>query len=101
MNWKQIVRWLKITGSIAGALTAIGALWITLGFPTIATSSDIKRLDRQQADTAIDIYQTKLRSLLVVSPSTGTAAYKAWEEELNQARDQLKRAEDRKIDLSK
>lgn len=88
-------------GSVAGAVTTIGALWIAVGGPIPATSADIKRLDRSQAEAAVEIYQTKLRSLLVLSPPENTTAHTAWEEELRQARESLKRAEDRKIDLSK
>jgi len=97
----MIKKWLISLGSIAGAIAAIIALWLTFGGPTIATSADIKRLDRQQADIAIEIYQTKLRSLLSLSPAQDTPAYSAWQEELAQTRDQIKRAEDRKLELAK
>ena len=95
------MKWILRIGGIAGAITAIGALWATIGGPLPATSADIKRLDRSQADVATEVYQTKLRSLLAVSPPEGTAAHEAWKEELSHTRDQIKRAEDRKIELSK
>ena len=96
-----MIEWLKWIGSLAGAVLAIGGLWIAIGGPMIATSSDIKRLDRQQTEAAVELYQTKTRSLLVISPTPGTPAHQAWQEELAHARDQLKRAEDRKIELAK
>jgi hypothetical protein len=52
-------------------------------------------------DTAIEVYRTKQRSLLVIAPAPGTVAHDAWQKELDSAGDQLKRAEDRKIELSK
>ena len=96
-----MITWLIKLGTVAGSLTAIGALWIALGGPIPATSADIKRLDRQQTETAIDVYNTKLRSLLMLAPTENTPAYQAWKEELDQTREQIKRAEDRKIELSK
>ncbi len=98
---KQYIKTIITLGSAAGAIMAIAAFWASFGFPTLATGSDIKRLDRVQAEAAVEIYQTKTRSLLVISPPDGTPAYNAWKEELNHARDQLKRAEDRKIELAK
>jgi len=96
-----MTKWIISVGGIAGALAAIFGLWVTIGGPTIATGTDIKRLDRQQAETATEVYSTKLRSLIIIAPPANTAAHQAWQEELARARDQLKRAEDRKIELSK
>jgi hypothetical protein len=75
--------------------------WSTVGCSGWTNSADIKRLDRQQTETAIDVYNTKLRSLLVIAPAENTPAYQAWKEEFDQTREQIKRAEDRKIELSK
>jgi hypothetical protein len=96
-----MIKWLIRAGATAGALSALGVLWISLGFPTLATGSDIKRLDRTQAEHAVELYNAKLRTLLVIAPPANTPAAKAWEEELRQAREQVKRAEDRKIELGK
>lgn len=95
------MKWLLRIGSCAGAMAAIAALWAAIGGPLPATSADVRRLDSKQADIATEVYSTKLRSLLVIAPPPNTAAHQAWQEELNRARDQLKRAEDRKIELSK
>lgn len=94
------INW-PIALSVPGSIGAAIALWILLGFPTLATSSDIQRLDRRQADTAVDVYSTKQRSLLVIAPLPGTVAHDAWKQELDTASRQLKAAEDRKIELSK
>lgn len=96
-----MTQWLIKLGSIAGAIVALGGLWIAIGGPMPATSADIRRLDREQATVATEVYQTKLRSLLAVSPAENTTAHKAWQEELAHTRDQIKRAEDRQIELSK
>jgi hypothetical protein len=96
-----MIKWVIRIGSAAGALAAIMTLWVALGFPTLATGSDIKRLDRGQADIAVETYNAKLRGLLVIAPPAGTPAHDAWEEDLKNAREQIKRAEDRKIELGK
>lgn len=96
------INWAIVMG-VPGSIGALIALWILLGFPTLATSSDIQKLDRRQADTAVEVYQTKVRStILNAPPATANAqTQRLYEEELNQARSQLKRAEERKIELSK
>lgn len=88
---------------IPGSLGALIALWILLGFPTVATSSDIQRLDRRQADTAVEVYQNKTRNIILnaPAPTANAQTQRLYEDELNQARSQLKRAEDRKIELSR
>ena len=88
---------------IPGSIGALIALWILLGFPTLATSSDIQRLDRHQAETAVEVYQGKLNNSILNAPApTATPqTQRLYEEELNHVRSQLKGAEDRKIELSK
>ena len=88
---------------IPGSVGAFIALWILLGFPTLATSGDIQKLNRVQADIAVDVYQGKLRGTILNAPppTANSQTQRLYEEELNQARSQLKRAEDRKIDLSR
>jgi hypothetical protein len=96
------INWGLIMG-IPGSLGALIALWILLGFPTVATSSDIQRLDRRQADTAVEVYQNKTRNIILnaPAPTANAQTQRLYEDELNQARSQLKRAEDRKIELSR
>jgi hypothetical protein len=88
-------------GSIATACIAIVGAWHLFGFPEPAWSSDVKRLDRGQAEIAVETYNTKLRSLIVVAPPKGSPAHDVWQQELKSTQDQLKRAEDRKIELGK
>lgn len=96
INWPLVI-------SIPGGIGAFLALWIFLGFPTLATSGDILRLDRKQIETAVEVYQNKTRSIILnaPAPTANAQTQRLFEEELNQARGQLKRAEDRKIELSK
>lgn len=84
-----------------GALLLAVTLWGALGFPKPAMSGDIARLDRSQADQAIEIFNTKMRSLLAIAPPKETASRRAWEEELATTRQQLNQAQSRKLELSK
>lgn len=94
--------WLKYA-AIPGAVLATVGLWGALGFPTVATSGDIRRLDRQQAATAVEIYQSKTRNIILNAPAASATAqtHRLYEEELRQAREQLKAAEDRRIELAR
>lgn len=94
LNWPIII-------SIPGGIGALAALWLLLGFPTLATSNDIGKINRSQADAAIEIYTNKQRGLIATTPPIGTVAHEAWKEEVETARRQLKTAEDRKIELAK
>lgn len=94
INWPLII-------SIPSGVGAAIALWMVLGFPTLATSNDIQKITRSQADAAIEIYSNKQRGLIATTPPIGTVAHEAWKEEIDTARRQLKAAEDRKIELSK
>lgn len=99
---KRKINWGLVMG-IPGSLGAIIALWILLGFPTLATSGDILRLDRKQADTAVEVYTAKRNGLILNAPASNATAQtqKLHEKSLGDAERQLKSAEDRKIELSK
>lgn len=93
-DWKIIV-------SVPAAFVAAVTLWGWMGFPTIATSGDISKLNRSQADIAVDLYDTKLRRYLAVQPPSDPVTRQNWEEEVRRSRAQLDAAEKRKIELSK
>jgi len=93
--------WAKRIGITAGALVSLAALWHLLDFPTPAWSTDIQKLNRRAADTAVDLYQSNVRSLLAIQPPTDPSAKLKWEEELRQARQKLDASQTRVIELSK
>ena len=88
-------------GSIAGALMAIAGVWHLFEMPTPAWSSDIQKLNNNQANIAVELYNQKLRNYLVSTPPADPAAKQIWEEDLRQARQQRDDAEKRRIELSK
>lgn len=88
-------------GAAAAAITAIVALWALIGGPMIATSADVRRLDRSQAEIAVEVYDTKLRRYLAVAPPTDPVAKQNWDEEIRRSRQQLDDAEKKRIELSK
>lgn len=85
-----------------GAILAVVSLWAILG---IATSGDIRTLDRKQVETAIEVHRRSVRDGILLAPTIAkdpdSPAAKIWAEDLAQARQDLKRAQDRKIELSK
>ena len=95
------MRILLQAGAAATAILAIAGLWVFLGGPIPAFSGDIKRLDRSQADTAEDIYARQLRGYILNPPPKDETARKFYEEEIANLRDKLRRASERKIELSK
>ena len=101
MNAKRIKEMLIQAGAICGALIAIAGAWHIFGAPTVAFSSDINRLDKNQATYAVELYNQKLRNYLVSQPPADPAARQLWEEDLRQARQQRDDAEKRRIELAK
>lgn len=92
--------WIIRLGKVAAALTAIGVVLAYLS-TFIAWSSDVRRLDRHQADQAVEIYDSKVRRYLAVPPPADPVANQNWSEELRRSRSQLDAAEKRRIELSK
>lgn len=92
-----------MAGAVASALAAFLTTWHMLNLPSLAWSTDVSRLDAKQVDIAIEVYQTKIRSLLTTpafsDPNSPSA--RAWEEELRRAREQQSAAERRKFEISK
>lgn len=91
---------LAIAAFVAGSLATIAAGWKTLDLPVPAFAGDIEQLDRKQAETAVEVYQNKVRSYLTQPAPDNPVQKRIWEEELDKARRQLEAAEDRKIELS-
>jgi len=98
-----LVKWLLQAGAVATALVAVASAWQLFGGDTLAWSSDVKRLDRKQAEVAVEVYTTKRNSLILNAPpqTANVQTQRLHEEALHDANRQLKQAEDRKIELSK
>lgn len=101
--WTALRRWIVSTGALAGAITAILALWVYLGFPRLATSADIQRLNASQAEMAVDLYQREVRDALITRSTVKAdpATQALVDQNLNAARDKLKAAQDRKLELAR
>lgn len=93
----RLIPYIGIPAAILAALT----IWITLGFPRLATSGDIERLSRKQAEQAVELYGNKVRSFLVQDPPTKEPNRSIWMEEINKAKRQQNAAEQRWLELSK
>jgi hypothetical protein len=101
---------LKGIGAAAGALVTLGAVagaWHALSLPTPAWSQDVMRLEKQQLDTATEVYQEKLNNLTIlgtqlkVSPSATDAERNLIENEKKAAQRTLDGINQRRIELSK
>lgn len=97
--WKD---WRLIMG-LPAALIATGVVWSTLGFPTFASSNELRRVERQQIEIAIQTYQNTLNSLIATTPPDAAppSQRRAWEQQFDQASKALNRAIEDKISLSK
>lgn len=95
---RRLLIWI---GAPAGALVSVLTAWTMLGLPRPAFSTDIQRLDRQQVDNAINIYQDRVNALLSIQPPTDPAAHRQWRERLRRAQQYLDAATQRKLDMSK
>lgn len=90
--------------SAAGAaLAAIGGAYVWLGLPVIATSADIKKLNSSQAEIAVDVYSRDVRDNIIMrnSVKNDPTALKMIDQNLQEAKEKLKAAQDRRIELSK
>lgn len=87
-------------GGAATALIAIGGVLAYLG-SFIAWSSDVQRLDRKQAETAVDVHAERIERLLSIPPPSDPVQKQFWEESVRKARNNLDAAEKRKIELGK
>lgn len=86
---------------IPAALVACVTLWGIFGFPKPATSLDVQRLDKAQSEIASELYQNKVRSILITPKPTAEPNATLWQEELEAAKRQRDQAERRRIELTK
>lgn len=84
---------------IGGTTVAAITVWGWLGFPVVATSADVQRLDREQATIAVELYNQKVRSLLTIPPPEDFQQRTFWEQELERAKRMRDAAEDRALGL--
>lgn len=95
----------KAWTAIATALTAAAAAWVSLGFPVPASSEDIRRLDRQQAEQAIEIYQRAVRDgvIALTNPeiTASAVARTIVEQQLEKDKAKLDAARERSIELTR
>lgn len=94
----DLSNWIKYVG-VPGALLSACYIWTLWGFPTLAWSSDIQRLDRNQAAQAVDLYRGKVRNLILTPKPSNEPNATAWDEDLAEARRQRDAAEKRSIEL--
>ncbi len=102
---RGIIQTILRAGAFAIAIIAIATVvagtWKLLGADVPAWASDIKRLDRQQTETAVDIYQRAVRGQLALPPPTDPVTKQNWEEELNDNKKKRDEAIQHRIELSK
>lgn len=104
-------KWIIGAGASATAIIAITTLVKMAGLdPALSRdlkdhgekyAMEVKRLDRKGAAVAIEVYNNKVRSFLLIPEPNNPVQQKIWVEELDRAKRQLKAAEERKIQLSK
>jgi hypothetical protein len=92
----------KRVGIVLGALTAMAAMWVSIGGPRLATSQDIQKLDRKQTETAVDLYAKDVRDAIILRGAVqDTTTRQLIDENLRDAQEKLKAAQQRKIELSR
>lgn len=96
------MNWLLKAGAGVGALTAITTAWITIGGPVPALSTDLQRLDRKQTETAVDLYSKDVRDAIILRGAVkDETTRRLIDENLREAQEKLKAAQERRIELSK
>ena len=104
LTWDQ---WLVRGGAVAGAILAIAGGWHWAGLPIPAWSQDVRRLEAQQLDTAIEVYQQKQRSLVLQkveiehTGATDSKGYQYVSEDLEATNRVLSELRTKKIELSR
>jgi hypothetical protein len=89
-------------GAVAAALASIAGFWIYIGGPIPAWSTDIKRLDLNQTETAIELYSSAQDRALITQDLLKDPAAKALNaKRLKDATDTLHKLREHKIELMK
>lgn len=87
---------------IFGAITAMIAVWVAVDGPRLATSQDLQKLDRKQTETAVDLYAKDVRDAIILRGAVqDETTRKLIDENLRDAQEKLKAAQQRKIELSR
>lgn len=99
--------WWKTATGVTAGLAAIAGLWLTLGLPTPAFSTDVERLDRQSTATAILVYEDQLDRMIIrrgqlAENGVGTASweYQALSRQIDRLQNDLINARARMIELA-
>ena len=94
-------------GAAAGAVIALVTLWKLIGAPIPAWSEDLLKLERQQLETASEVYQQKVDDLTILGAKLKSSSGITDDErslvtkQLSDARRRLDRVNERMIELSK
>jgi hypothetical protein len=92
----------KRVGIILGAFMTVLTVWFAIGGPRLATSQDIQKLDRKQTETAVDLYAKDVRDAIILRGAVQDSTTRQLiDENLRDAQEKLKAAQQRKIELSK
>lgn len=88
---------------IPATALATGTIWLALGFPTVATSDDIRRVERSSAEIAVQTYQNAINNLIANTPPRDAppAQQQAWQQQFNLFNKALDRSIEQKVQLSK
>jgi len=102
VNFKLMFRYIVRAGAVAMAIIALIGFWHTMGWDTPAWSSDVKRLDRQQTENAIDIYARAQSDAIITQELLKDPSVRALNQKrIDDATETLKQLRQHKIELSK
>ena len=102
--WDERVKDMAIKiSAVSAACAALAGGYLWLGLPKVATSADIKRLDSNQAQIAVDVYAKDVRDQIILrnSVKNDPTALRMVDENIAEAKEKLKAAQDRRIELGK